>query len=40
MDIALNSPTGVLYDRGYILEDLDLEYPQHLHDAHTDLHFV
>ncbi|KYN14562.1 hypothetical protein ALC57_13224 [Trachymyrmex cornetzi] len=30
--IALDSPTG------YILEG-DLEYPQHLHDAHTDLPF-
>jgi len=29
MDIALDSSTG------YILE-IDLEYPQHLHDAHTD----
>jgi len=32
MNIALDSPTG------YILE-VDLEYPQHLHDAHTDLPF-
>jgi len=32
MDIALDSPTD------YILE-VDLEYPQHLHDAHTDLPF-
>ncbi|XP_039312526.1 uncharacterized protein LOC120359374 [Solenopsis invicta] len=32
MDIALDSPTG------YILE-IDLEYPQHLHDAHIDLPF-
>ncbi|XP_039311000.1 uncharacterized protein LOC120358987 isoform X2 [Solenopsis invicta] len=32
MDIALDSPTG------YILE-IDLEYPQHLHDAHIDLSF-
>ncbi|KYN50185.1 hypothetical protein ALC62_03468, partial [Cyphomyrmex costatus] len=30
--IALDSPTG------YILE-VDIEYPQHLHDAHTDLQF-
>jgi len=30
MDIALDSPTG------YIL-GVDLEYPQHLHDAHADL---
>jgi len=30
--IALDSPTG------YILE-VDLEYPQHLHNAHTDLSF-
>jgi len=29
MDIALDSPTG------YILE-VDLEYPQHLHNAHAD----
>jgi len=32
MDIALDSSTG------YILE-VDLEYPQHLHDAYTDLPF-
>jgi len=32
MDVALDSPTG------YILE-VDLEYPQHLHDAHADLPF-
>jgi len=32
MDIVLDSPTG------YILE-VDLEYPQHLHDAYTDLPF-
>ncbi|XP_036146601.1 uncharacterized protein LOC118646866 [Monomorium pharaonis] len=32
LSIALDSPTG------YILE-VDLEYPQHLHDAHTDLPF-
>jgi len=32
MDIALDSSTG------YILE-VDLEYPQHLHNAHTDLPF-
>jgi len=32
MDVALDSPTG------YILNE-DLEYPQHLHDAHTDLPF-
>jgi len=32
MNIALDSPTG------YILE-VDLEYPQHLHDAQTDLPF-
>jgi len=32
MNIALDSPTG------YILE-VDLEYPQYLHDAHTDLPF-
>jgi len=30
MDNALDSPTG------YILE-VDLEYPQHFHDVHTDL---
>jgi len=32
MDIALDSPTG------YILQ-IDLEYPQYLHDAHTDQPF-
>jgi len=32
MDIALDSPTS------YILE-IDLEYPQHLHDAHIKLSF-
>jgi len=32
MDVALDSPTG------YILE-VDLEYPQHLHDMHADLPF-
>jgi len=32
MDIALDFPTG------YIL-DVDLEHPQHLHDAHTNLSF-
>jgi len=32
MDIELDSSTG------YILE-MDLEYPQHLHNAHTDLPF-
>jgi len=32
MNVALDSPTG------YILE-VDLEYPQHLHDAHADLRF-
>jgi len=32
MDVALDSPTG------YILE-IDLEYPQDLHDAHADLSF-
>jgi len=32
MDVALDSPTG------YILE-IDLEYPQDLHNAHTDLPF-
>jgi len=31
-DVTLDSPTG------YILE-IDLEYPQHLHDAHADLPF-
>jgi len=32
MNVALDSPTG------YILE-VDLEYPQHLHDTHADLPF-
>jgi len=32
MNVALDSSTG------YILE-VDLEYPQHLHDAHADLPF-
>jgi len=32
MNVALDSPTG------YILE-VDLEYPQHLHDAYADLLF-
>jgi len=32
MNVTLDSPTG------YILE-VDLEYPQHLHDAHDDLPF-
>jgi len=32
MDVTLDSP------KGYILE-VDLEYPQHLHDAHADLPF-
>jgi len=32
MDVALDSPTG------YILE-VDLEYPEHLHDAYADLPF-
>jgi len=32
MDVALDSPID------YILE-VDLEYPQHLHDAHSDLPF-
>jgi len=32
LDIALDSP------KGYILE-MDLEYPQHLRNAHTDLPF-
>jgi len=32
MNVALDSP------RGYIL-DVDLQYSQHLHDAHADLPF-
>jgi len=32
IDVALDSPTG------YILE-MNLKYPQHLHDMHSDLPF-
>jgi len=32
MDVALDSPTGCILE-------VNLEYPQHLHDAHADLLF-
>jgi len=32
MNVALNSPTGCIFE-------VDLKYPQHLHNAHADLQF-